>query len=133
MALQTDYVPLRHMSLESERLINAFYSFPFSPLSTRRPRIAYGSSIVHDTNDPIPACGIDGFHKFLIFPLATPTRTSLVSFEPLLPPAYLPLSLLFILLFCGRTVAPCELWLVPETSRTVVFGRRFVGFVELMV
>jgi hypothetical protein len=85
VALQTDYVPLRHMLPELERLINAFYSPLLSPLFTRRPRIAYGSSNVHDANDPAPACGIDGLHKFPVLPLATPTRTSLASFEPLLP------------------------------------------------
>ena len=52
---------------------------------TRRPRIAYGSSNIHDANDPASACGIDGLPKFLVFPLATSTRTSLASFEPLLP------------------------------------------------
>jgi len=63
-----------------------FLLLPLSPpLFTRRPRIAYGSSNVHDANGPTPACGIDGFYKFSIFPLATPTRTSSVSFEPLLP------------------------------------------------
>jgi hypothetical protein len=61
------------------------FSLPLlPPLSTRRPRIAYGSSNVHDTSDPASACGIDGLHKFLVLPLATPTRTSLASFEPLL-------------------------------------------------
>jgi len=98
VALQTDYVPLRHMLPELERLINAFYSSLPSPF-TRRPRIAYGSSNVHDTNDPTSACGIDGPYKFLVFPLPTPTRTSLVSFEPLLPLLTSRCSLLFILLF----------------------------------
>jgi len=109
VALQTDYVPLRHMLPELERLINAFCSLPSPPLFMRRPRIAYGPSNVHDANDPTPACGIDGFHKFLIFPPATPTRTSLVSFEPLLPLLTYLFSSFFILLVCGRTVAPRKL------------------------
>lgn len=94
MALQTDYVPSRHMLPELERLITAFYS-SLPLLFTRRPRIAYGSSNIHDANDPASACGIDGLHKFPFFPPATPTRTSLVSFEPLLPAAYPPLFVAF--------------------------------------
>ena len=85
VALQTDYVPLRHMLPELERLITAFTPpLPLHPILTRRPRIAYGSSNVHDTNDPASACGIDGLHEFPVFPLPTPTRTSFALFEPLL-------------------------------------------------
>lgn len=133
VALQTDYVPSRHMLPELERLINAFTP-PLSPLSTRRPRIAYGSSIVHDANDPASACGIDGLLKFSILPLAhtTPTRTSLASFEPLLPLLTRRCLLLFILLFHDPAIAPRRSWQVPETCRTVVFGWWFVGYVELM-
>ena len=98
MALQTDYVPSRHMLPELERLITAFYS-SLPLLFTRRPRIAYGSSNVHDANGPASACGIYGPYKLLIFPPPTPTRTSLVSFEPLLPLLTCRCSLFFILLF----------------------------------
>jgi len=89
-----------------ERLSSAFYSSPFYPLFTRRPRIAYGSSNVHDANDPASACGIDGLHEFLIFPQATPTRTSLASFESFLPLLTCLLLSFFILRFYGPTVAP---------------------------
>ncbi|KAF9654406.1 hypothetical protein BDM02DRAFT_150841 [Thelephora ganbajun] len=106
---------------ELERLINAFDS---SPLLTRRPRIAYGSSNVHDANDPASACGIDGLHKFSVFPLATPTRTSLASFEPLLPLLTCLCLLPFILPFYDLHHYPRLPWLVPESSRTVVLGRR---------
>lgn len=87
---------------------------------------------IHDANDPAPARGIDGFHKFSVFPLATPTRTSLVLFESLLPLLTGLFSLLFVLLSYGPTVTPREFWPVPDSSRTVVSGRRFVGPVELM-
>jgi len=60
VAPQTDHVPSCHMLLELERLINAFSSAPLFPPLTRRPRIAYGSSNVRDTNDSASACGIDG-------------------------------------------------------------------------
>jgi len=73
---------------------------------TRRPRIAYGSSNIHDANDPASACGIDGLPKFLVFPLATSTRTSLASFEPLLPLLTCRRLSLFILLFHDPTGAP---------------------------
>jgi hypothetical protein len=99
VALQTVYVPSRHMLPELERLINACHSSPHFPLFTRRPRTAYGSSNIHDANDPAPACGIDGLHKFPALPLATPTRTSLVSFEPFLPLLTCCCLLPFILLF----------------------------------
>jgi len=89
-----------------ERLINAFYSSPFHPLFARRPRIAYGSSNLHDANDPASACGIDGLHEFLIFPQTTPTRTSLVLFEPFLPLLTCLLLSFFILRFCSPTVTP---------------------------
>ena len=84
VAPQTVYVPLRHMLPELERLIIAFFSFPFSPLHVPASYCIWHSN-VRDANDSTPACGIDRSHKFLIFPLATPTRTSSVSFEPLLP------------------------------------------------
>lgn len=64
--------------------------------------------------------------------LATPTRTSLVSFEPLLPLLTSLFTSLLVLRFHDLTVAPRELWPVPDSFRTVVLGRRFVGFVELM-
>jgi hypothetical protein len=80
--------------------------FPLPPLFTRRPRIAYGSSNVHDTNDLASACGIDGLHKFPVLPLTTPTRTSLVSFEPLLILLTCHCSLLFVLLFRGPYRCP---------------------------
>lgn len=64
--------------------------------------------------------------------LATPTRTSSVSFEPLLPLLTSPFTSILVLRFHDPTVAPRELWPVPDSFRTVVLGRRFVGFVELM-
>lgn len=116
---------------ELERLISAFYS-PLSPPFTRRPRIAYGSSNVHDANDPAPACGIDGFYEFLVLPSAMPTKTSSVSFEPLLPLLTCLFAPFSILHLYDLTVTPRELWQVPDVSRTVVLGWWFVGFVELM-
>jgi hypothetical protein len=120
------------LPLELGRLISALNSIPLPPPFTRRPRIAYGSSNVHDANDPVPACGIDGLYKFLVFPSAMPTRTSSVSFEPLLPLLTCLFKPFFILRFYDLTVTPRELWQVPDVSRTAVIGRRFVGFVELM-
>jgi len=102
---KTDYVPLRHMLPELMRLINAFHSSLLSAL-TRRPRIAYGSSNIHDANDPASACGIDGLPKFLVFPLATSTRTSLASFEPLLPLLTYHRLSFSILLFYGLDRCP---------------------------
>jgi len=113
VALQTDYVPLRHVLPELERLINAFYS-SLSPPFTRRLRIAYGTSAIHDPNDPASACGIDGLLKFPILPLPTPTRTSLVLFEPLLLLLTRRCLLPFILLFRGPSIAPRQSWPVPE-------------------
>ena len=114
---------------ELGRLINAFYSSPFFPLSTGRPRIAYGSSSLHDANDPASACGIDALHKFPVFPPATPTRTSLVSFEPLLPLlTYLCLSP-FILL---PMTSPLPRGALASSGRfcTVVLGRQLLGLLS---
>lgn len=76
----------------------------FSPLS-RAGLVSHMAQAVHDANDPASACGIDGLHEFLVFPLATSTRTSLVSFEPFLPLLTCRCSSLFILLFYGLTGA----------------------------
>jgi hypothetical protein len=90
VALSTDYVPTSHMLPELERLITAFYSSLFpSPHAPASYRIWLEQ--IHDTYDSTSACGIDLSHKFPVFPLATPTRTSLVSFEPLLPPCLPPI------------------------------------------
>jgi hypothetical protein len=132
VALQTDHVPLRHVLPELERLITAFHSSSSSPLFTRRPRIAYGSSTIHDANDPASACGIDALHHLPFFPLATSTRTSLVSFEPLLTLLTRRRLSPFFLLFRDSTVTPRQPWPVPGSFRTAVFGSRFLGSVELM-
>jgi len=110
VALQTDYVPLRHMLTELERLINAFYSSPSLPSSRAGLVFAYGSSNIYDADDPASACGIDGLHKFLFFPLATPTRASLVSLEPLLPLLTCLCSSLFILLLYDLHRYPAFTW-----------------------
>ena len=121
VALQTDHVPSCHMLPELERLITAFTPPPLPPLFTRRPRTAYGSSNVHDTNDPASACGIDGLHKFPIFPLPTPTRTSLVSFDPLLTLLTCPLCR-SVLLFRGSYVTRVCPGQFQEALALVVFG-----------
>jgi len=83
---------------ELERLINAFYSsLPSAIHAPASYRIWFKQ--FHDANDPASACGIDDPYKFLVFPPPTPTRTSLVSFEPLLPLLTCRCSLFFILLF----------------------------------
>jgi len=106
VALQTDHVPLTSYAPGVGAPDHRFsLPPPFPPLFTRRPRTAYGSSIVHDTNDPASACGIDGLHKFPIFPPPTPTRTSLASFEPLLTLLTRPLCR-SVLLFCGPPPLP---------------------------
>jgi len=114
------------MLLELERLINAFT--PLSPLFTHRPRIAYGSSNIHDPNDSASACGIDGLHKFLIFPLATPTRASLALLEPLLPLLTCLCSLLFILLLYDLYRYPASPWLVLGIAQWYSVG----GLLELL-
>jgi len=116
---------------ELERLINAFYS-SLPSASTRRPRIAYGSSNIHDANDPASACGIDSFPKFLVFPLATSTRTSLASFEPLLPLLTCRRLLLFVLLFHGLDWNPAFALASSRELSHSGSGRLFVGSVELM-
>ena len=57
------------------------FTLPYS--LPRTGLIVYSSSNVQDTNDWISTCGIDLFHRFLVFSLATPDRTSTTSFEPL--------------------------------------------------
>ena len=71
--------------------------------SSRAGLVSHMAQAFHDANDPASACGIDGLHKFPIFPLATPTRTSLASFEPLLPLLTCRFSSFSILLlYCSR-------------------------------
>ena len=109
-----------------------FSLHPLSSLFTRRPRIAYGSSNIHDTNDSASACGIDGLHKFLIFPLAP---LPLERAQPRLNLSFpcLPASVRCFSSSFSTTsiVTPRPPGLVPD-DRTVVLGRWLVGSVELM-
>ena len=90
---------------------------PLPPLFMRRPHTTYGSSNAHDASDLASACGIDGPHKFPVFPLATPTRMSVASFEPLLPLLTRRRLLLFIIFPCSaRCYSPPPFCLEPFYS-----------------
>jgi len=84
VALQTDHVPLTPYA-PGVGAPDQRFSLPFLPSALHAPasyRIWLKHSPRHKRS--ASACGIDGLHEFPIFPLPTPTRTSLASFEPLL-------------------------------------------------
>jgi hypothetical protein len=77
--------PSRHMLPELERLITAFHSplpFPRSSRAGLVPHMAQAMSTTQTIR--LPRAVSTGSTSFPILPLTTPTRTSLVSFEPLL-------------------------------------------------
>jgi hypothetical protein len=86
VALQTDYVPSRHMLSELERLITAFTPHPLPSLYSPRAGLVSHMAQAMSTTQTIrlPRAVSTGSTSFPIFPLITPTRTSLASFEPLL-------------------------------------------------